>query len=321
MHPPAFLITIDTEGDNGWNRSPDVTTENVRFLPRFQALCERFSFKPTYLTTHEIACDTRFVRFARDILDRGVGEVGMHLHAWTSPPVYELSSADYRHTPYLIEYPTPVLQAKVRQLTARLEDVFGRKMVSHRAGRWAMDERYAEALIEAGYLADCSVTPFVSWRSSRGAPTGEGGPDYRSFPDHAYFLDPENIRRPGSSPLLEVPMTILPRGRISNRRLPGAAYASVLSAKVFGKLIPHDWLRPMRSNREHMLALVDRAAADGRDYIEFMTHSSELMPGGGPYFPDEASIERLYSNLEAVFSAVKERFVGLTLGEFRARFA
>ncbi|BAN97921.1 hypothetical protein E05_31550 [Plautia stali symbiont] len=48
MEKPAFLITLDTEGDNLWrNRSGKVTTYNVRFLPRFQALCEKYGFKPT----------------------------------------------------------------------------------------------------------------------------------------------------------------------------------------------------------------------------------------------------------------------------------
>ena len=321
MTPPAaFLITIDTEGDNGWNRSSSVTTENVRFLPRFQALCEQSGFKPTYLTNHEMACDARFLSFARDALDRGAAEVGMHLHAWRSPPDYDLTPSDFRHIPYLIEYPTSVLKAKVRDLTARLQDLFGRKMVSHRAGRWALDERYAETLIEEGYLIDCSVTPYVSWRSSKGAPGGTGGSDYRSFPDRAYFLDPKNIRQAGSSPLLEAPMTIMPRGRLNSRRMPGAAYAWPLSARALGKVIPSDWLRPMRDNRDRMISIVERSVAEKRDYIEFMTHSSELMPGGGPYFRDSDSIEVLYANLEVLFETVKQHFVGETLAEYRARF-
>ena len=51
---PAFLITIDTEGDNLWAAPEAITTENSRWLPRFQQLCERFGFQPTYLTDYEI---------------------------------------------------------------------------------------------------------------------------------------------------------------------------------------------------------------------------------------------------------------------------
>ena len=67
---PAFLVTIDTEGDNLWAAPVEATTENARCLPRFQALCERHGFKPTYLTDHEMALCDRFVEFARDGLGR-----------------------------------------------------------------------------------------------------------------------------------------------------------------------------------------------------------------------------------------------------------
>ncbi|NOM63837.1 deacetylase, partial [Klebsiella pneumoniae] len=42
MHNPAFLITIDTEGDNRWQKHDSITTENARYLPRFQQLCEKY---------------------------------------------------------------------------------------------------------------------------------------------------------------------------------------------------------------------------------------------------------------------------------------
>jgi hypothetical protein len=52
-----------------------------------------------------------------------------------------------------------------------------------------------------------------------------------------------------------------------------------------------------------------------------MIHSSELMPGGSPYFPDSRSVERLYEDLEAVFSAAAGDFECLTLAEYADRFA
>jgi len=41
---------------------------NAEHLPRFQSLCERFGFKPVYLTNYEIAMSDVFVEFARDVL-------------------------------------------------------------------------------------------------------------------------------------------------------------------------------------------------------------------------------------------------------------
>ena len=48
----ALLITIDTEGDRLWSRPTTVETRNAEYLPRFQSLCERYGFKPTYLTNY-----------------------------------------------------------------------------------------------------------------------------------------------------------------------------------------------------------------------------------------------------------------------------
>src|SRR5437868_15529574 len=117
---PAFLITIDTEGDNLWSRPEVVTTENARYLPRFQSLCERYGLKPTYLTNYEMATDAAFIAFATAALARGTAEVGMHLHAWNSPPAHPLTDKDHWHQPFLCEYPEAVLRAKVRAMPAVL---------------------------------------------------------------------------------------------------------------------------------------------------------------------------------------------------------
>ncbi|KUQ83408.1 hypothetical protein AWI27_16640 [Enterobacter hormaechei subsp. steigerwaltii] len=57
MKKPAFIITIDTEGDNLWQNHRVIKTENARYLARFQALCERFGFKPVWLTNYEMAVE------------------------------------------------------------------------------------------------------------------------------------------------------------------------------------------------------------------------------------------------------------------------
>ena len=52
-------------------------------------------------------------------------------------------------------------------------------------------------------------------------------------------------------------------------------------------------------------------------YVEFMLHSSELMPGGSPTFKDAQSIESLYADLETLFSMVSDRMIGCTLSEYQ----
>lgn len=313
MEKPAFLITLDTEGDNLWrNRSGKVTTHNVRFLPRFQALCEKYAFKPTWLTNYEMASDPAYVEFGRDLLARGQGEIGMHLHAWYSPPEYALTDDEWRYQPYLIEYPENVLRDKVAFMTDLLENAFQRKMTSHRAGRWAFNEVYARALIDQGYLVDCSVTPRVSWRNAQGAPQGQGGTDYSHFPDRAYFLDEQDISRPGDSPLLELPMSIQYRyGTLTNQL---KKMWNGIRGRQRGPSV--NWLRPVGGNLAQMKQVAEQTLAQGNDYVEFMLHSSEFMPDGSPTFKTEADIERLYDDLEGLFSWLATRTQGMTLTEF-----
>ncbi|NIG35937.1 deacetylase [Pantoea sp. ICBG 828] len=313
MEKPAFLITLDTEGDNLWrNRSGKVTTHNVRFLPRFQALCEKYAFKPTWLTNYEMASDPAYVEFGRDLLARGQGEIGMHLHAWYSPPEYALTDDEWRYQPYLIEYPENVLRDKVAFMTDLLENAFQRKMTSHRAGRWAFNEVYARALIDQGYLVDCSVTPRVSWRNAPGAPQGQGGTDYSHFPDRAYFLNEQDISRPGDSPLLELPMSIQYRyGAFTNQL---KKVWNGIRGRQRGPSV--NWLRPVGGNLAQMKQVAEQTLAQGNDYVEFMLHSSEFMPDGSPTFKTEADIERLYDDLEGLFSWLATRTQGMTLTEF-----
>src|SRR5205085_10252093 len=130
-----------------------------KYLSRFQQLCEKYGMRPTWLTNWEMANSREFQEFGQDVIARGTGEIGMHLHAWNSPPIVPLTEDDYKHHPYLNEFPEPLIREQMKVLTALLENVFRKKMVSHRAGRFSFDETCAKILVENGYLVDGSVTP------------------------------------------------------------------------------------------------------------------------------------------------------------------
>lgn len=308
--PPFFLITIDTEGDNLWSAPTQITTRNSGFLRPFQDLCEEFSFRPTYLANYEMAMCPTFRAFGRDLLARNAGEIGMHLHAWNAPPIAPLTDNDHRYCPFLFEYPDSVMRSKISYQTNLLADVFGGAPVSHRSGRWALDRRYVQLLIEFGYKVDCSVTPGLSWRVPSTAPAGSKGADYRSFPERPYWVDPSDIGRPGSSALLEVPMTVLP-GFNWDRLRPRS-----LGARLESLSRQRHILRPTRRNIRYLFRIVKRVLDEGRTYAEFMLHSSEFMPGGSPIFPTKKHIEKLYSDLRSLFRAIALNFTGATLTEF-----
>jgi len=318
---PCYLITVDTEGDNLWARPERPATANSRFLPRFQALCESYRLKPTYLTNFEMATCPIFREFGCDILKRGTGEIGMHLHAWDSPPLVPLTANDRRNHPYLIEYPEAVMRDKIAFMTDLLEETFGVKMTSHRAGRWGFNSAYAKILAEKGYLADCSVTPHVSWSQHSGDPMQKGGPDYSNFPELPYFMDLDDISKTGNSKLLEIPVTSMdvrpPLIHSIARRL---AHES-LPHRALNRLFPAIcWLNPIQHGVKITLRVVERAAAERRICVQAF-HSSEFMPGGSPRYPGDDDIEALYDDLHRVFEMASKNFKGATVTEFRSEFS
>ncbi|OGQ86109.1 MAG: hypothetical protein A2512_06135 [Deltaproteobacteria bacterium RIFOXYD12_FULL_56_24] len=323
MHPEKknFLITIDTEGDNLWSRPTEITTENSCFIRRFQDLCERYKLKPTYLTNYEMANAPEFQYFAKDVLSRDVAEIGMHLHAWNTPPYFKLTDNDLFHQPYLIEYPIDVMRDKIVLMTDLLESMFGKKMVSHRAGRWGFDERYARILVENGYKVDCSVTPLISWKGCIGDPVQSGGNDYTNFHKDTYFINLNDISKKGMSSLLEVPVSIeklyfscIDDFKNTFQNIPPIR-------KPLNYLFPTlTWLRPDGSNLRHMLNLLKKTVHLNKDYVEFVLHSSELMPGGSPNFVSKKAIDKLYEDMEILFSKTLNHYVGCTLNEYYEKY-
>jgi hypothetical protein len=317
MSETPFIITVDTEGDALWSRPREISTHNARFLPRFQALCERYGYRPVYLANYEMAMCDAFVEFGRDVIARRAGEIGMHLHAWNSPPLLPLTDDDFHHQPFLIEYPDAVMRQKIKRMTQLLQERFGQPIVSHRAGRFGFDGRYAAMLLEQGYRVDCSVTPGIDWSATPGAPGGGGGTNYHHFPDRPYFLRPCDISAPAHGGLLEVPVTI---GTSRLFQHAPWAYRPPVIRGIAGRISPrHSWLCPGENGLRGMLRAAHSARARGASCVELLLHSSELMPRGSPTFRTAAAIERLYANLEALFEDLSAWCEGLTLCEFHTR--
>jgi hypothetical protein len=318
---PSWLITVDTEGDNLWAKPRETTTANAAFIPRFQKLCESYRLRPTYLVNFEMAKCRAFVEFGQDLLRRDAGEIGMHLHAWDSPPLIPLTADDWHNQPYLIEYPAAVMREKIRVMTELLEDTFSMKMTSHRAGRWGFNTTYAKILNENGYLADCSVTPKVSWKQYPGDPAQHGGPDYSRFPESPYYMDLEDISKAGNSHLLQIPVTSMDVRPRWVRAMADRLEHRSLARRAINHWFPTIcWLNPIQHSAELTLRVAESAAEQNRPCMQAF-HSSEFMPGGSPRFPEEADVEKLYDDLHQVFELANRKFIGSTVTEFRKAFA
>ena len=164
-----LIITIDTEADNQWAREETLGLKNIDYIPRFQALCDSFQLKPTYLTTYAMAMSEKFIHTVGPYQEAGKAEIGAHLHPWSTPPLIPLTKNDHLHHPFPHEYPQEVLKEKLSELTLAIEKGFKQRPLTFRSGRYGFDTKVAALLVESGYWADCSVTPLVSWRPPDGS--------------------------------------------------------------------------------------------------------------------------------------------------------
>ena len=243
-----FIITIDTEGDNQWDHGRELTVENIKFVPRFQALCEDYDIKPTYLVTSEVCQDTYSRGLFSEYIINGCAEIGAHLHSWTTPPYLDkegFRENDINHA-FASELPYEMLNQKISILTEQIAASFGKRPSSFRSGRYGFNEDVAKVLFDNFYIVDSSVTPFVSWSEQNGILGGKGGTD---FIDSSVY--PHRIEFQGGS-IIEIPITILPTRfpLTMSRKLAGYYFRKVnenLALRGIRKLFLANqplWLRP-----------------------------------------------------------------------------
>lgn len=301
-----FLITIDTEGDNiwQWKYGDPISTENSKYLQRFQFLAEKYNFKPVYLTDYEMAMDNHFQKMALRALSNKTCEIGMHLHAVNNPPFYNLDVAYPTNFPYLIEYPNEIMEKKIDELSSILESRFDDSVISHRAGRWALNESYISLLTSKGYKVDCSVTPGIDWRGYKGCSLNSMGSDYSDYPSRSFYLNDD---------LLELPVTIRKLHKSFANCNSFYNTARYLKHTICGQKI---WLRPNGNNLKEILYLLEKEKYEDSDYLMFMLHSSELMPGGCPWIKTNEDVEALYKSITEIFESASSFCVGMTIKEY-----
>lgn len=299
----TLLITVDTEGDNLWNYKDGATisTENCTYIPRFQELCESFGFIPTYLTNYEMAMDKRWVMYGRQKQFEGKCEIGLHIHAWNSPPYYYLEDI-FGGNAYITEYPEPVIEEKISNLCHLLSSAFDNKVSSARSGRWATNDFYFSSLIANNIHVDCSITPFIDHTPLVGR-TIKSGPNYKN-----YSIEPSLIY-PG---LVEIPMT--------TRHIKWQGEGSLKHRIRTSLLGDRMWLRPIKLSKSYLKVITDSVIEDGSDYLQFMIHSSELMPGCSPYFKTNEEVDMLFNLMKWYFMYIFELgFTGSSLTDYAAK--
>ena len=315
---PSLLVAIDTEGDNQWDAAArrDQRFENIYALGRLHEFFERHGVRPTYVITYPVASDPRSSEVLRSLVDRGNCEIGAHHHAWETPP---FQSQDIERHPYASSLPLDRFDRQLLVLTDAIEAAVGKRPVSYRSGRFGFSATHVSSLEREGYLIESSVAPLFY-------EAHKGGPDFVGAPVTPYFLAYDDAVRPGTSELLELPISAALNRRVPAwlERLYGRAPSPYNTRRALRLLrIAHvRWLRPSYSSADDMMALARDLVDRGAPMLNLLFHSSEAIVGGSPYNRTEAELSAFFDRLGAFFTyASRElRAEPLTFAEFRRAY-
>jgi hypothetical protein len=307
-----FTVTVDTEADDAWKVQDKIGLNNIKAIPRFQALCETYGIVPTYLLTYECAVREEAVSVLKPIYEQDRCEIGYHMHAWTTPPFEQPSpeGVDLKWmNAYQYELPDGLFQEKAECLLKAIESAYGRQPTSHRAGRWGVDQRLVDWLIDNHFLVDTSVVPL--WNLSRNQGKSMGGPSFLSSPRGLFYWPHSSGEFGSSHSLMEVPLTVyapydlLPSlvAAYLGRNILGSRTAS----RLYRRLIGGDGL--LRPNPAYADGFIEKIIhsnlARRPGVINMMIHSSELMLGQSPFTRTEADCNKLWERLRQSFALVK----------------
>ncbi len=301
--PTRLVVTIDTEGDksrSGHAARPPVfrgVTEGIDQWLR--PLFEDFGIRPTYLLSSAVLADEAALQVLARQPD---AELGTHLHgerADAAPGAQEIAATAGADSAADAASPGAI---RLRAMTARFAQVFGRAPQAFRAGRFGIGDHGGRLLQALGYGVDSSVSPQLAGAMRRATDNQHLSAGDLSYP---YTIAGDgSLLQSGSTDLLELPVT-------------------GVSDPDSGQPL---WLRPWFSDGDRLCRIVDLIRAEpARDGVHrplvMRFHNMELIPGNAPYPESMIEVDLYLHWLRQLF--VLTRSLGIqsvTMSEYRAQW-
>lgn len=298
-----FCFSIDTECDMpNWKPLESPKIENIKELPKLHDLLDKYEIRPTYLITYPIADLPLGIDTIKSLIKRNNCEIGAHLHPWTTPPI---SKDEIENATFPFQLSNSLHKLKLINQTKKIQSTFKLKPISYRAGRFGQNAEGLKIIEELGYKVDSSITPLTNW-----------GTDFRQANLEPYFPDFNNICKPGSSRVLEVPVTIdanLPKFIKKYYRYNSETIMAGLKYIGLKKIM----LWPPNSSSKDMIKLSARLIYKKSPVINLISHSNELSISSSPFHKNSTDLVKYYKKLEEFFAFIrKSEIQSLTLSEF-----
>ena len=306
-HPPVLLIVVDTEEEFGWDKPFDRSSTQTASITAqklvHDRIYDRYGIVPTYVVDYPVATTPAAVAALRSLMENGQCEIGTHLHPWVSPPHDEQVTHFNSYTGNL---PQELEFEKLRVLTEAIEQNFGRRPTTFKAGRYGLGPHTSATLAKLGYRVDASIVPYTSF-------TGDSGPDFSAFTEEPFwFGDP-------AAPLLELPVTTGFHGKL---RGIGPALYPYLASPIMKKLraggiaarlgmLERIRVTPEGGTASDMSRIAKTLTRNGCQVMTLTYHSPSIVPGNTPYVRSAAELDAFLLAIENFCSYFKEDMGGV----------
>ncbi|GJL91503.1 glycosyltransferase [Hyphococcus sp.] len=295
---PQLMVTVDTEETFDWSRfdTADWRVEAPAGLERFQEICAQRNVPPLYFLTLPMLKDERSAAYFQELSKRNKADFGLHLHQWATPPG-ELRGEFYSFQKNL---PTDIYLKKLQSLSAAFQQVFGRRAISHRAGRYGIDKACYKLLAEVGIELDFSPSAAFDF-------SARGGPDFSSMSNFPFEVSGNNWCI-DVTPVCGAQAIRRTRSFLSQEsEPPGFAPYRKQESPAMKRAMR---LSPEGASLAELQALTRRLLADKTPVLTFTLHSTSLTPGANIYAVNEASVDELLQVSAAYFDWFKDTIGG-----------
>jgi teichuronic acid biosynthesis glycosyltransferase TuaC len=311
--PPILQVVIDTEAEFDWAKGiwTDVgRVSSIAGLRDCFDLFRRHGVRPVLVVDHPVITNEESAAIIAALAAEGC-EVGVHLHAWSTPPIAGPKDDWHSFSGNL----GPMFErAKIATLTEAVERRLGRRPTVFKGGRYGNGPNTFETLREAGFEVDLSLCPAYDYSAM-------GGPNYTRYSARPGWIG-------GRGGLLSLPTTA---GWVGTFERFGGRLGPLLNGRAGRRLrlarlsARADALYPVRLSPEgHDLQTMQRLTRtllrQGVRIFTLSLHSPSLQVGHTPYTRTAAELERLLADLDGYLAHFRGDLGGrfATASEIRA---
>ena len=303
---PWLLVTVDAEEEFDWTTFSS-SAQNVTSLSaqgKAQDIFSRYNVHPTYFVDYPVVNQDAGYKPLAEFHAQGLCHIGAHLHPWVNPPLNEEISF---HNSFPGNLEPDLEYEKLIRLTDVIEDRFGARPTSYRAGRYGVGPNTAAILDRLAYTTDFSVLPMTDLRKQE-------GPDFRACPSQPYWFGP-------GGRLLEIPMTIGFLGLLSPF---GAALHSAFDKPLSEQfklwaflarthILDRIKLSPEGVSLDEAKRLTRSLLNRGDKLFVVSYHSSSLVPGNTPYVTTQTDLDHFFAWLDDYLNFFTEEIGGTSV--------